>query len=59
MEAYTIVRQGGSQNDSWECPLDPKDYLEIIMAINPNDYLETLMANNPQKFENCQIIINL
>jgi len=58
MEAYAIVRQGGSQNDSWQCPLDPEDYLEI-MAINPNDYLETLMANNPQKFENCQIIINL
>lgn len=56
MEEYTIVRQDGSHydtyeeqfySDSWECTVDTKEYLE------------TLMANNPQKFENCQIIINL
>lgn len=56
MEAYTIVRPGGAHYDtnderfytnSWECTLDTKEYLEMIMA------------NNPQKFENCQIIINL
>jgi len=56
MEAYTIVRQGGSHydtndekfySDSWDCTLDAKEYLE------------NLIKNNPNKFRDCQIIINL